>query len=203
VFSKPPGGWSGVITAPAVAGGSPNGFSWIALEDPYLFVSMGSTVEVSLLTGTFGHKLPRPSISHVRASGLARGRPELSFKVQTPTGGPLITGFALVLPRGLSFTKSQEALAKSVSVTGGAHQLALKHGRLVTSFTFATVRYSTSITIRPGALRESRALRTRSDQLMKLNRTHRSKQALTLRANVSLSETLGSPVDLILRIRIR
>ncbi len=98
----------------------------------------------------------RSRLSAVRFSGLATGRPRLSFRVT----GSRLTGMTVELPSGLRFG-TRAALRRTASASAGRlRSLALVHGHLV-----IRLRHSVSgtvITVRPRGLRETAGLRRRA-----------------------------------------
>lgn len=117
--------------------------------------------------GTPGGKSGRPArarISSLLLTGLARGRPTLSFKLLAGTNAPKITSFTVELPRGLSFVKRRvhhRQTVLGVSVAGAAvRSITLEHGHLVV--TLARPAGSLVVKIGTHALAESAGLEKRA-----------------------------------------
>ncbi len=102
-------------------------------------------------------------------SGLAKGRPSLSFRVSAAKHKPKIRRVTVTLPSGLSFRSHrshQRRLVRGVTLKGAQLRSAvLSHGHLVLTLRRTTRR--ATVTLGPKSLRESKALRAkaRADKL--------------------------------------
>jgi hypothetical protein len=68
----------------------------------------------------------------VRVSGLASGRPALSFKVRVAKGGRKLRAITVVLPAGLGFATQGIANRSGITLIGARiKKLGLSHGHLV------------------------------------------------------------------------
>jgi hypothetical protein len=72
------------------------------------------------------------SLTAVRVSGLASGRPALSFKVRVAKGGRKLRAITVVLPAGLGFATQGIANRSGITLIGARiKKLGLSHGHLV------------------------------------------------------------------------
>ncbi len=120
----------------------------------------GSSATSSTATATAsGTQLSGRSVS-----GLAKGRPSLSFRVSAAKHKPKIRRVTVTLPSGLSFRSHrshQRKLVRGVTVRGAKLRSAvLSHGHLVLTLRNTTRR--ATVTLGPGSLRESKALRAKA-----------------------------------------
>jgi hypothetical protein len=101
-----------------------------------------------------GAKSPRLRVSHFRVSGLARGKPTISFTLTRGKNTPKITSLAITLPAGLAFVGRR--LRAGIHI-GPAHTLRLRQGSLMVTLKRAVH----SVTVRMGvpALSESGQLK--------------------------------------------
>ncbi len=199
LFSQPPGGWNGTVTAQPAIGGGDSGL--YKLQDPWLFTLGTSTVEVYRLTGTFGQKVLPPSIERLSLVGLPGGTPKLRFALHLPKYASPITSFMLMLPSGIAFNKAAQ---RSISIRGAEHyHLRIKGSRLMA--TFADSSGSSAVSINAGALAESKSLRNRILDILRFNRTRNGprKRTLTLRVELRLAQLIGRPIGLAAEIHIR
>jgi hypothetical protein len=96
-----------------------------------------------------------PTISPGSLTGLAKGKPKLSFKLKGGSNAPKLSSFAFSLPSGLSFISKQ--VAKGVKLGGAAAKSAkVSHGKLVV--TLKSAAGSVSVTIGAKALKLSKGL---------------------------------------------
>jgi hypothetical protein len=110
------------------------------------------------------HTTGRPQIEAASFSGLARGRPTLSFKLVAGRNAPKLSSFTIELPRGLSFARRR--VHKRLRITGvsvkGAQIRSLVLGGGKLTVTLRRPVSSLSVKLAPAALRESRWLRQRA-----------------------------------------
>jgi hypothetical protein len=105
-------------------------------------------------------------------SGLAKGRPSLSFRVSAAKSKPKIRRETVTLPSGLSFRSHRshkQRLVRGITVKGAKLRSAvLSHGHLVLTLRRAARR--TTVTLGPRSLRESKALqaKARANKLKRL-----------------------------------
>jgi hypothetical protein len=97
-------------------------------------------------------------------SGLANGRPSLTFRVSAAKHKPKIRRVTVTLPSGLSFRSHRShhrRLVRGVTIKGAKLRSAvLSHGHLVLTLR-KTARRAT-VTLGPSSLRESKALRAKA-----------------------------------------
>jgi hypothetical protein len=143
----------GVVGCPGVSASGPGSGGGSATTNGSSATSTGSTATAS------GTQLTGRSVS-----GLAKGKPSLSFRVSTAKKRPKIRRVTVKLPKGLSFRghKVHHAqLVRDVAVKGAKlRSAALSHGRLVLTLRRATRR--ATVTLGPGSLRESKALQAKA-----------------------------------------
>jgi hypothetical protein len=143
LFTKPPGGWSGTLSArPALTAETDEaGALPVALEGNVLFAG-GQPVPnfygeaglgVFQITGPILESpfTPGSPTGHLRVSGLARGRPRLTLGLQAGLYGPPIQSFSLALPSGLRFSRH---FLRGLGHLGTAIRVHLRRGRLVVTF---------------------------------------------------------------------
>ena len=99
-------------------------------------------------------KQGQPKLSGVSLTGLAGGKPSLSFSVAHGTNAPNLKRLSVSLPAGLKF-KSK----KGISV-GGSHTLRIAGGRLIITLKRPGARVA--VRIGSGALSESKQLQLRA-----------------------------------------
>ncbi|MGZ6617550.1 MAG: hypothetical protein ACXVFQ_24385 [Solirubrobacteraceae bacterium] len=101
-----------------------------------------------------GGKTARLRVSGFHLSGIARGKPSVSFTITRGAKAPKLGSFTITLPSGLRFVRRR--LAAGIHI-GPAHALQLHNGRL----TVTLKRAVNSVTVRMGvpALAESAQLR--------------------------------------------
>ena len=101
-----------------------------------------------------GGKTARLRVSGFHLSGIARGKPSVSFTITRGAKAPKFKSFTITLPSGLTFVRRR--LAAGIHIRP-AHALRLHNGRL----TVTLKRAVNSVTIRMGvpALAESAQLR--------------------------------------------
>ncbi|HET9123698.1 MAG TPA: hypothetical protein VFN65_02295, partial [Solirubrobacteraceae bacterium] len=125
-------------------------------------------------------------------TGLAKGRPSISFRLAVARHRPAIARITVSLPAGLHFRGHRgrhRLLVRGVRVRGAAVRSAvLSHGHLVLRFRRSTRR--AEVTLGPSSLRETRALRARA-RAGKLRRLRLRVSALnTRRQTRSLTVTI-------------
>jgi hypothetical protein len=125
-------------------------------------------------------------------TGLATGRPSISFRLAVARHRPAIARITVSLPAGLRFSGHRahhRLLVRGVTTRGAAVRSAvLSHGHLVLRFRRAARR--AEITLGPSSLRETRALRARA-HAGKLRRLRLRVSALnTRRQTRSLTVTI-------------
>jgi hypothetical protein len=134
-----------------------------------------------------GSTLTGPSASHVSLTGLASGKPKLSFTLAS--GSFAVKSFKLSLPSGLKFVSSKKALAKAVRITGATvKSLAVSGGALVVTLTKPAT--SVSVTVSAGALTVSKLLSKNA---------HKHKAGalkLALAVTNALSKTAAVPITI-------
>jgi hypothetical protein len=102
-----------------------------------------------------GTTLTGPSAAHASLTGLASGKPKLSFSLAS--GSFAVKSFTVKLPSGLKFVSNKKTLAKAIRITGAAvKSLALSGGSLVVTLTKPAT--SVSVTIGAAALTASKSL---------------------------------------------
>jgi hypothetical protein len=145
-----------------------------------------------------------PSASHAALTGLAIKKPELAFKVAAGSNAPPIKTLAVSLPRGLSITANRKQLANDLVVTdSGKYTFSASQEELVVTVS-KPVR-GLSLTIRAGALSESKTLLNRVRQVLNYNQVtkHHAKRELTVHIGVRVTDAARASTRLILRITIR
>jgi hypothetical protein len=97
------------------------------------------------------------SLTAVRVSGLASGRPALSFKVRVAKGGRKLRAITVVLPAGLGFATQGIANRSGITLIGASiKKLGLSHGHLV--ITLRKPASSIGVKINGSLLRERASL---------------------------------------------
>ncbi len=104
--------------------------------------------------GTKSGKTARLRVSHFRVSGLARGKPVVSFTVTRGKNAPKFRWFTITLPGGLAFVGRR--LNAGIHI-GPAHTLRLRGGRLTITLKHAVNSVKVRITV--PALSESKQLK--------------------------------------------
>jgi hypothetical protein len=118
-----------------------------------------------------------PTVSGARQSGLAAGKPAVSFKLTSGSGAPKLKSFTVSLSGGLKFIAKK--LAHGVSVTG-PHTLKLAGGTL--TVTLKRVAGSVAVKVTSSALSETSQLRQQA-------RKHKSK---LVKLHISITDAAGS-----------
>ena len=111
-------------------------------------------------------------LTAVRVSGLASGRPALSFKVRVAKGGRKLQAITVVLPAGLGFATQGIANRSGITLIGASiKKLGLSHGHLV--ITLRKPASSIVVKIKGSLLRERASLEraARQRHLRKLSLT--------------------------------
>ena len=116
-----------------------------------------------------------PTLSKVSLTGVAGGRPKLSFMATSGRDAPLLRALTVALPGGLSFTKSR----RTVTVSGRRvkhlrFKASLSHGALVLQL--ATPAQQVHVTI------SSPRLRATGGFVAQLARSHSTRVTVTLHA---------------------
>jgi hypothetical protein len=196
VFSEPPGGWSGTLTArPSVRTTALD--AGLVLDRRTLFTTSRDGVYVYTVTGPEGQRLRRPAASGSTATGIARRQPLLQFTLSAASGAPALEWLKLTLPKGLSLVADRATLQRAVTIplTGFDHTaISSADGALLIrplgEFRHITVR------IRTIGLRESRTL---AEQL---NNTSRHGPAVTLKGHIRTRDTVGDLQTTMIRFRL-
>jgi hypothetical protein len=115
----------------------------------------------------------RPTLTGGRWSGLAAGRPSLSFTLSVAPRAPKLASLTVELPAGLSFTRHREhrrLVFTGIRLVGAQiKSLSLSHGHLVITLRRPASRVT--VKLAPSALRESAALSSRASKLHSLSLT--------------------------------
>ncbi|HET8979173.1 MAG TPA: hypothetical protein VFN87_13510, partial [Solirubrobacteraceae bacterium] len=114
-------------------------------------------------SGSRPGRRPRYRLFDVRFSGLPGDHPALSFRL----AGGRLTAMTVELPAGLRAGGRTAVRRRVRTSAGGIRSVTVRHGHLVIRLRRAVA--STTVSIRPGALREDGGLRRRA-------RTHRLKR---------------------------
>lgn len=129
------------------------------------------------------------SLTAVRVSGLASGRPSLSFKVRVVKGGRKLRGIAVVLPVGLGFATQGVGKRGGITLVGASiKKLGLSHGHLV--ITLRTPASSVVVKLNGSLLRERASLERAA------RRRHLHKLSLTVVAQNTKArrDTIRAPI---------
>jgi hypothetical protein len=133
-----------------------------------------------------------PALKSGSLSGLAGGKPTLSFRLVAGTNAPKLRSFTIKLPSGLRFVRRRvhkRLKIVGVSVTGATvKSLALKRGRLVVTLRRPAAGFV--VKIGPKALSESSGLKSKAKH-------HRIK---SLKLTVSATNANGKVTNLTLQI---
>jgi hypothetical protein len=138
------------------------------------------------VAGCPSHRSPAVTVTHATASGLARGRASVRFRVSVAGGGAKLRALTIELPRGLSFVRHRLA---HVTLAGAHLRTAtLSRGRLVITLRRAVA--ALSVTIGTGSLEESRALQAKArhrkqTMLLTVSAATTNHQRTTIRADVT------------------
>jgi hypothetical protein len=142
----------GSPSGPGTSSGSGSGSNSGATTNGSSATSSGPTATAS------GTQLSARSVT-----GLAKGRPSLTFRVAAAKKRPKIRRMTVKLPSGLRFRSHRShhrLLVRGVVVKGAkVRSTTLSHGRLVLTLRAPTRR--TTVTLGPRTLRESKALRAK------------------------------------------
>jgi hypothetical protein len=186
LFTEPPGGWSGTLTAPpAFSTTTDTGELGVAIEGQSLFWTGGTVVNVDRVTGSAGSSVAPPTVTSRVISGLTSGKPRLELGIAARVQDPPIDALMITLPHGLSFPTSHTRLTRGVSIGGatGQYTIAVHHGRLVV--TFAAFASRPRVEIKVPALLESKNL------LLRARDRHGPQRGLGLRGTLRVTDVTG------------
>jgi hypothetical protein len=135
----------------------------------------------------------RPAIERASLSGLAQGRPALSFTLTAGSGQPKLTSFTVLAPAGLRFVehrvRGQDTLSGVAVTAAPVRSLSLRHGRLIV------------VLRRPAATVGVRINRVALSESLTLKRRVRRGRLTSLKLTVILRTAAGTTRSVSLRLR--
>ncbi len=104
-----------------------------------------------------------PKLSRARFSGLASGRPKLTFTAAAGGNAPALGSVSVVMPGGVGFARKSKSLSKGISVRSGAKKVKftarVRHGVLTISFRRSET--TVSVTVANPSISVSGSLRSK------------------------------------------
>lgn len=216
LFSEPSGGWHGILAAPPSVSTRTDGegVAALAIHADSVFAGGLTTPQDygSADTGVFAVTQPifqsfirpeRPGVSHFHVSGLAIGKPTVSFTLAPGTYAPPLVSLRVALPPGLRFNHNANRLRRGIALKGGPPlTIRLIRGNLIV--TLDELRGPGAIQTRPPALVESKALRSKAKWILHYDRSrrHHRKKALVLRVALRAVDAAGEHTQLLVTGRV-
>jgi subtilase family serine protease len=134
----------------------------------------------------------RPQLGRVRhLSGMARGRPRLSFSVTAGAFAPALRSLTIRLPRGLAFATKRALRARGISVRAGSRKAAvgaaLRAGALAITFKVAVTKASVTIRAPTIVVSDSEAAKVRAHRVRRLSVAVRATDAARTTTRLGIS----------------